>query len=122
MSWKDISENRSMSIVELMLLGFMSLLLTVGEQLISKICISKKVAYSMLPCDKKKVSVLKFVDDEMHRKLLWASMSSNEQVPWRHVLASIVGGQDHCSQKVAMKSHVLLFCFYDAFRECFKQF
>ncbi|CAI9290089.1 unnamed protein product [Lactuca saligna] len=36
----------------LMLLGLMSLLLVVTQRGISKICISNKVAYSMLPCDK----------------------------------------------------------------------
>nr|XP_043609883.1 MLO-like protein 3 [Erigeron canadensis] len=34
----------------LMILGFMSLILTVTQRSISKICIPKKVAYSMLPC------------------------------------------------------------------------
>ncbi|XP_048326024.2 MLO-like protein 6 [Ziziphus jujuba] len=37
---------------ELMLLGFISLLLTVGQDLISGICISKSVAATWLPCDK----------------------------------------------------------------------
>lgn len=37
---------------ELMLMGFISLLLTVGQAPISKICIPKKIAYSMLPCEK----------------------------------------------------------------------
>ncbi|GLJ39966.1 hypothetical protein SUGI_0817640 [Cryptomeria japonica] len=85
---------------ELMLLGFISLLLTIGQQPISKICISKKVAYSMLPCDKKKVSESKYeTGDEHRRKLLWASMSSDQEVPWRRVLAASAGGLDHCSQK-----------------------
>ncbi|XP_057848103.1 MLO-like protein 6 isoform X2 [Cryptomeria japonica] len=44
---------------ELMLMGFISLLLTIGEKPISMICISKEIADSMLPCDKKKVSKLK---------------------------------------------------------------
>ncbi|GLJ39967.1 hypothetical protein SUGI_0817660 [Cryptomeria japonica] len=87
---------------ELMLLGFISLLLTVGQQLISKICISKKIAYSMLPCDKKEDSDSESKTDprdENHRKLLWTSMSSNQEVPWRRVLASPAGGVDHCTQK-----------------------
>jgi len=36
---------------ELMLLGFISLLLTVGQKPISMICISKKLAGTMLPCE-----------------------------------------------------------------------
>jgi len=35
---------------ELMLLGFISLLLTVGQGLISRICISEKVAGTFHPC------------------------------------------------------------------------
>ncbi|KAF5943204.1 hypothetical protein HYC85_020846 [Camellia sinensis] len=37
---------------ELMLLGFISLLLTVGMTYISKICIPMKLGYTMLPCIK----------------------------------------------------------------------
>ncbi|CAL2264395.1 unnamed protein product [Prunus armeniaca] len=36
----------------LMLLGFMSLILTVSQRSISKICIPTKIAYTMLPCRK----------------------------------------------------------------------
>ena len=38
-----------------MLMGVISLLLTVGQNPISKICIPKEMAYTMLPC-KKEVS------------------------------------------------------------------
>ncbi|XP_059068866.1 MLO-like protein 2 [Cryptomeria japonica] len=38
---------------ELMLLGFISLLLTVGQKPISEICISKKIGDTFLPCSKK---------------------------------------------------------------------
>ncbi|KAK6936024.1 Mlo-related protein [Dillenia turbinata] len=41
---------------ELMLLGFISLLLTVGQGLITKICISKSVAATWHPCNKKQES------------------------------------------------------------------
>ncbi|XP_047335331.1 MLO-like protein 12 [Impatiens glandulifera] len=37
---------------ELMLLGFISLLLTVGQGLISEICVSKKIASTWHPCNK----------------------------------------------------------------------
>lgn len=36
-----------------MLLGFISLLLTVGKGTISEICISKAIGNSWLPCDRK---------------------------------------------------------------------
>lgn len=41
---------------ELMLLGFISLLLTVSQSRIAKICISEELANKWLPCKKKKES------------------------------------------------------------------
>ncbi|KAL4313325.1 hypothetical protein GQ457_01G008390 [Hibiscus cannabinus] len=41
---------------ELMLLGFISLLLTIGTYSIPAICIPEKIAYSMLPCKRKPVN------------------------------------------------------------------
>ncbi|KAH7537395.1 hypothetical protein FEM48_Zijuj03G0087900 [Ziziphus jujuba var. spinosa] len=52
---------------ELMLLGFISLLLTVGQDLISGICISKSVATTWLPCDKSGEETSS--DDKKGRKL-----------------------------------------------------
>ncbi|KAE8731438.1 glucan endo-1,3-beta-glucosidase 12-like [Hibiscus syriacus] len=40
---------------ELMLLGFISLLLTIGTYSIPAICIPEKIGYSMLPCERKSV-------------------------------------------------------------------
>ncbi|KAL6274249.1 hypothetical protein ACE6H2_024941 [Prunus campanulata] len=53
---------------ELMILGFISLLLTFGQSYIARICISLKVADSMLPCTAKDEE-----DDSTtsHRRLLW---------------------------------------------------
>eukprot|EP01018_Ginkgo_biloba_P029335 Gb_05044 [translate_table: standard] len=92
---------------ELMLLGFISLLLTVGQKPISEICVSKHLAYTMLPCkkeggydDKKETPNDGGRDDDgqhRRRKLLWGAMPSSEEVPWRRVLAA--AGGDHCSQK-----------------------
>lgn len=53
---------------ELMILGFISLLLTFGQKYISKICVPIKVAESMLPCAKK---VSTTTEEEHRRKLLW---------------------------------------------------
>lgn len=78
---------------ELMLLGFISLLLTVGQKPISKICVSKKIANSMLPCKQKNY------DNQQKRKLLWESMSSDDEDPWRRVLAAASGGADPCAAK-----------------------
>ncbi|KAI6700271.1 hypothetical protein NL676_014595 [Syzygium grande] len=54
---------------ELMILGFISLLLTFGQNYVSRICIPQKVADTMLPCryDNKKAESSK----GGHRRLLW---------------------------------------------------
>lgn len=54
---------------ELMILGFISLLLTFGQSYVSRICIPQKVADTMLPCryDNKKAESSK----GGHRRLLW---------------------------------------------------
>ncbi|GAB2289306.1 MLO-like protein 9 [Dionaea muscipula] len=64
---------------ELMVLGFISLLLTFGQNYISKVCIPEKLASTMLPCAK----VYEFAESshhesgaehhgsEHHRRLLW---------------------------------------------------
>ncbi|KAL2332055.1 hypothetical protein Fmac_019636 [Flemingia macrophylla] len=73
---------------ELMLLGFISLLLTVGEGVISRICITEKVAATFHPCptqntkDHNKTS--------SGRRLLVATDNQNH----RRILA--VGGSDKC--------------------------
>ena len=56
---------------ELMVLGFISLLLTFGSSFILEICIPSHVAHTMLPCP---TTIEKEVDEkgeEGHRKLLW---------------------------------------------------
>ncbi|PON49374.1 Mlo-related protein [Parasponia andersonii] len=54
---------------ELMILGFISLLLTFGQSYIARICIPIKVAQTMLPCARKEVA--KSGEEEHRRKLLW---------------------------------------------------
>ncbi|KAJ1425989.1 Mlo-related protein [Sesbania bispinosa] len=75
---------------ELMLLGFISLLLTVGQGPISRICISEKVAGSWHPCSKKEEN------DETsgRRRLLTALLGSENENP-RRILAA--GGSDKCA-------------------------
>ncbi|XP_051120813.1 MLO-like protein 6 [Andrographis paniculata] len=79
---------------ELMLLGFISLLLTVGQSPISNICISKSAGNSWHPCSKKEEN--KQEDgkgDEHRRKLLMADAGG----PFRRILAA--GGSDKCAEK-----------------------
>ncbi|XP_058110214.1 MLO-like protein 6 [Magnolia sinica] len=85
---------------ELMLLGFISLLLTVGQAPISKICIPESVGNTWHPCKRnsteghqstnnnEKTSSGDDSDDGVGRKLLWSSA--------RRILAG--GGTDKCAK------------------------
>nr|ACZ81390.1 powdery mildew resistance locus O protein [Prunus persica] len=55
---------------ELMILGFISLLLTFGQSYIARICIPLKIADTMLPCTVKDVKDEED-DSTSHRRLLW---------------------------------------------------
>lgn len=85
-----------------MLLGFISLLLTVGQGQIAKICVSEAVANSWHPCDKKheksKDGVEKEINfkDNGHRRRLLYSNSDHGGVQ-RRVLAGVY---DICTKKV----------------------
>ncbi|KAK3028169.1 hypothetical protein RJ639_038693 [Escallonia herrerae] len=84
---------------ELMLLGFISLLLTVGQGPISNICISKKVGATWHPCNKKEEDKLSKSDDSedegRRRRLLALSNMSSGSV--RRILAA--AGTDKCAAK-----------------------
>ncbi|KAB5540691.1 hypothetical protein DKX38_013665 [Salix brachista] len=74
---------------ELVLLGFISLLLTVGQSPISSICISKKAGATWHPCNKKEAAKLnrsENTDYENRRRLLSLSGSAGES--FRRVLAA----------------------------------
>ncbi|KAF5470680.1 hypothetical protein F2P56_011177 [Juglans regia] len=86
---------------ELMLLGFISLLLTVGQSPISNICISKSLGATWHPCSKKKEADLNKEEDEEEdseshrRKLLMLSDSGGS---FRRILAS-ASNSDKCAEK-----------------------
>ncbi|CAK7327428.1 unnamed protein product [Dovyalis caffra] len=85
---------------ELMLLGFISLLLTVGQSPISNICISKKIGATWHPCNKKEEAEMNNSEDtetdyENRRKLLSIPDSAGES--FRRVLAA--GSTDKCAAK-----------------------
>ncbi|EYU41618.1 hypothetical protein MIMGU_mgv1a0045331mg, partial [Erythranthe guttata] len=61
---KDLYEALEKVKSELMLLGFISLLLTVGQGPISEICVSKKVGNSWHPCAEKEEKSKYKEDDE----------------------------------------------------------
>ncbi|KAK4434086.1 MLO-like protein 5 [Sesamum alatum] len=52
---------------ELMILGFISLLLTFGQNFISQICVPERIGNTMLPCSKDPPAN----EDNHHRRLLW---------------------------------------------------
>lgn len=86
---------------ELMLLGFISLLITFGQQHIAKICISTKAGDTMLPCQKgadiaKGKGGNSGDESDDRRKLLWYVGDAAA----RRVLAA-GGGSDHCSKHVS---------------------
>lgn len=63
----------------LMLLGFMSLTLTVTQQPVSKICIPNSLAYTMLPCQKEiQIKATKNLEMERFR----SSSSANQSFSW----------------------------------------
>ncbi|XP_020262248.1 LOW QUALITY PROTEIN: MLO protein homolog 1-like [Asparagus officinalis] len=87
---KAMSEALEKIKAELMLLGFISLLLTLGQDQISKICIPAKAGNVMLPC--KQSDNCCHDDNNNRRKLL----SCDDEGHWRRVLAEAV--IDHCSK------------------------
>ncbi|CAH8265895.1 unnamed protein product [Arabidopsis lyrata] len=72
---------------ELMLLGFISLLLSVSQSKIAKICISKDLSEKFLPCNKPNDKSLK---DSSHFQFSFTG---------RHLLAGDSAAGDYCSQK-----------------------
>ncbi|KAG4980922.1 hypothetical protein JHK82_034168 [Glycine max] len=87
---------------ELMLLGFISLLLTVGQGLISRICISEKVAGTFHPCSTKRVKhstpPLDHDDDETNGRRLLAAILSSDDESHRRILA--LGARDKCAAQM----------------------
>lgn len=83
-----------------MLLGFISLLLTVGTTYIVKICIPTKLGDTFLPCeDNNKKSYHKGGSGgggDDRRKLL----SYAEEIIWRRALASGDDKDDYCASRV----------------------
>ncbi|KAK3150361.1 hypothetical protein QOZ80_3AG0232250 [Eleusine coracana subsp. coracana] len=77
---------------ELMLMGFISLLLAVSQTPISKICIPKKAGNIMKPCKAKADGNVK---GDARRRLLW--YLGQEAVHRRFLAAA--GGEDECTKK-----------------------
>lgn len=80
---------------ELMLLGFISLLLTVGQSLISEICVSEAIASTWHPCSNKQEKS-KHGDEKDGRRRLLLEFSGSQ----RRILAA--GGDDKCTKKACL--------------------
>ncbi|KAH0917215.1 hypothetical protein HID58_024875 [Brassica napus] len=92
---------------ELMVLGFISLLLTFGSSFILEICIPSHVAHTMLPCP---TTIEKEVDEkgeEGHRKLLWFDHRVLSEIS---VPKCKKEGYEHLfSSKALHQLHILIF-------------
>lgn len=88
---------------ELMLLGFISLLLTVGQSLITNVCIPPDVAATWHPCSPQREEELTkeadLVDSDHNRRKLLATVSHHVNATFRRSLAA-AGGTDKCAAKV----------------------
>jgi mlo protein len=89
---------------ELMLLGFISLLLTVGQSPISNICISEKIGGTWHPCNKEQEEKLNKgaeesdVEHESNSRRLLAFLESGDgAASVRRILAA--AGTDKCAEK-----------------------
>ncbi|KAK2988208.1 hypothetical protein RJ640_020690 [Escallonia rubra] len=88
---------------ELMLLGFISLLLTVGTSYVTKICITKKLGNTLLPCNE---NLEKGDDGNYGRRRL---LSYAEDMAWRRVMSESkdYAKKDYCTSigKVSLISY-----------------
>ncbi|ESQ50754.1 hypothetical protein EUTSA_v10022612mg [Eutrema salsugineum] len=94
---------------ELMILGFISLLLTFGQNYILKICIPSHVAHTMLPCPAP--TAWKEEEDEKgegHRRLLWFEhrFLSGDEPPSKRCEE---GYEQLISAKALHQLHILIF-------------
>lgn len=86
-----------------MLLGFISLLLSVGTTYVVKICIPIKLGDKLLPCEDQKKGGYDDDGDKRggggddRRKLL----SYAEEIIWRRALAAGDEKEDHCAAQVS---------------------
>lgn len=98
-----------------MLLGFISLLLTVGQGIISNICISEKMGAKWHPCENKQETQLTEDEDEDEdsesngRKLLMIMSDSGGS--FRRILAS-AASTDKCAAKVCEIHDGSIFLYY----------
>ena len=87
---------------ELMILGFISLLLTFGQNYIIQICIPEEAADTMLPCLKEGKE--ETIEGEGHRRrLLWSSL---EGFGSKHRMLVEASSSPHCPEVSAYAQFV----------------
>lgn len=64
------------SFAELMILGFISLILTFGQNYITRICIPDRIANTMLPCEIRR-NYFNENDKDLRRRLLWINNNAH---------------------------------------------
>ena len=91
-----------------MLLGFISLLLTVGQGPISSVCISQKIGATWHPCSKNQEAAKptekdETTDSDSNRRKLLTVLDSGTS--FRRILAS-EGSTDKCVKRVCIPSFI----------------
>lgn len=79
---------------ELMLLGFISILLTVFQGAINRLCIPESIAYRMLPCRRHELAEGPASEAAIHSRVLTSFVGSNN----RHLLSSGGSEASHCKE------------------------
>ncbi|XP_023892160.2 MLO-like protein 6 [Quercus suber] len=80
---------------ELMLLGFISLLLTVGQDQISRVCVSQKIGATWHPCSKEQEAAQ--TDSETNSRRLLSVSDSGKG--FRRILAGAASSTDKCAAR-----------------------
>lgn len=93
-----------------MLLGFISLLLTVGQGPISSACVSQKIGASWHPCSKEEEALSQEyqTNSTNGRRLLTVSASGEG---FRRILAGAASSTDKCAERVCLYSIFCLFLY-----------
>ncbi|URE41670.1 hypothetical protein MUK42_05426, partial [Musa troglodytarum] len=94
---------------ELMILGFISLLLTFGQKYIVKICIPYKVADTMLPCSRKTDTGMEEEADGGHRRRLLTNALADRNVSRGTYVHPLKGKVPLISTNGHHQLHILIF-------------
>lgn len=91
---------------ELMLLGFISLLLTVCQNVIAKFCISKELASKGLPCTKEEIEAENGTESESESTT--AHFQHFSSFISHRFLSEELSAEKYCASKVKFAANVLV--------------